>query len=321
MSHRPHVFKHLPLLLSAIFKSDVWHFLCLFIPSEDYAYNFVQWQIGVGSLWSEAIGLAPLKDRCLVGNNFGPSSVRATLKGYISLNACPAWGSHGRGRPRRYPKWTLPRLAFSCFVILQRKRAPRTPQTVNWPFWGRPWSPDKGPFVPGDRIGFENEHITAKAYNKDGLLLQMGDSMKPIDEIIKSKSGITGPNKFSPDNPRISDSRLVQILANSQLEILIYYPSLANDSDHRKVSFEQGGPETRSVSFKDHSWIHDFRKVFLEKFVICKKYFWPTVHKGCQGERHFRFEIKYFCDFESADNFEIQIWEIKRTKIIQKRRM
>ena len=70
--------------------TDVRNFLCLFIPSEDYAYNFVQWQIGVGSLWSEAIGLAPLKDRCLVGNNFGPSSVRATLKGYISLNACPA---------------------------------------------------------------------------------------------------------------------------------------------------------------------------------------------------------------------------------------
>ena len=69
------------------------------------------------------------------------------------------------------------------------------------------------------RIGYENEHITAKAYNKDGLLLQMGDSMKPIDEIIKSKSGITGPNKFSLDNPRISDSRLVQILASSQLEI------------------------------------------------------------------------------------------------------
>ena len=34
-----------------------------FISSEDYAYNFVQWQIGVGSMWSEAIGLAPLKDR------------------------------------------------------------------------------------------------------------------------------------------------------------------------------------------------------------------------------------------------------------------
>ena len=100
MSHRPHVFKHLPLLLSAIFKSDVWHFLCLFIPSEDYAYNFVQWQIGVGSMWSEAIGLAPLKDRCLVRNNFGPSGARATLKGYISLNTCPARGSHGRGRPR-----------------------------------------------------------------------------------------------------------------------------------------------------------------------------------------------------------------------------
>ena len=32
------------------------------IPSEDYAYNFVQWQIGVGSMWSEAIGVAPLKD-------------------------------------------------------------------------------------------------------------------------------------------------------------------------------------------------------------------------------------------------------------------
>ena len=53
--------------------TDVRNFLCLFIPSEDYAYNFVQWQIGVGSLWSEAIGLAPLKDRCLVRNNFGPS--------------------------------------------------------------------------------------------------------------------------------------------------------------------------------------------------------------------------------------------------------
>ena len=52
---------------------------CLFIPSEDYAYNFVQWQIGVGSMWSEAIGLAPLKDRCLVRNNFGPTSVRTTL--------------------------------------------------------------------------------------------------------------------------------------------------------------------------------------------------------------------------------------------------
>ena len=62
----------------------------------------------------------------------------------------------------------------------------------NWPFRGRPWSPDIGPFVPGDRIGYENEHITAKAYNKDGLLLQMGDSMKPIDEIIKSKAGIHG---------------------------------------------------------------------------------------------------------------------------------
>ena len=61
---------------------------------------------------------------------------------------------------------------------------------------GRPGSPDKGPFVPGDRIGYENEHITAKAYNKDGLLLQMGDSMKPIDEIIKSKSGITGPKMY-----------------------------------------------------------------------------------------------------------------------------
>ena len=40
-----------------------WLTWCLFIPSEDYAYNFVQWQIGVGSMWSEAIGLAPLKDR------------------------------------------------------------------------------------------------------------------------------------------------------------------------------------------------------------------------------------------------------------------
>ena len=48
-------------------------------------------------------------------------------------------------------------------------------------------SSEKGPFVPGDRIGFENEHILAKAYNKNGLLLQMGDSMKPINEIIKSK--------------------------------------------------------------------------------------------------------------------------------------
>ena len=28
----------------------------------------------------------------------------------------------------------------------------------------------------------------AKAYNNDGLLLQMGDSMKPINEIIKSKA-------------------------------------------------------------------------------------------------------------------------------------
>ena len=64
---------------------------------------------------------------------------------------------------------------------------------------GRPGSPDEGPFVPGDRIGYENEHITAKAYNKDGLLLQMGDSMKPIDAIIKSKVGIHGPNKFYPD--------------------------------------------------------------------------------------------------------------------------
>ena len=48
-------------------------------------------------------------------------------------------------------------------------------------------SSEKGPFVPGDRIGFENENILAKAYNKDGLLLQMGDSIKPINEIIKSK--------------------------------------------------------------------------------------------------------------------------------------
>ena len=39
-----------------------WNFRKFCIPSEDYAYNFVQWQIGVGSMWSEAIGVAPLKD-------------------------------------------------------------------------------------------------------------------------------------------------------------------------------------------------------------------------------------------------------------------
>ena len=29
--------------------------------SADYAYNFLQWQIGVSSMWAWAIGLAPLK--------------------------------------------------------------------------------------------------------------------------------------------------------------------------------------------------------------------------------------------------------------------
>ena len=46
----------------------------------------------------------------------------------------------------------------------------------------------KGSFVPGDRIGFEDQLITSRAYNKDGLLLQMGESMKPINEIMKSKA-------------------------------------------------------------------------------------------------------------------------------------
>ena len=164
--------------------------------------------------------------------------------------------------------------------------------------------------MPGDRIGYENEHITAKAYNKDGLLLQMGDSMKPIDEIIKSKTGIQGPKKFCPDSPRISDSRLVQILANSQLEILIHYLSLVNDSDRRKVSFEQGGPETRPMTFTDRSWIHDFRKVFLEAIKIGYLQEIFLTHDSQRLPRRktcSRFEIKYFCDFESVNNFEIQI--------------
>ena len=30
--------------------------------SADYAYNFIQWQIGFSSMLAEALGLAPLKD-------------------------------------------------------------------------------------------------------------------------------------------------------------------------------------------------------------------------------------------------------------------
>ena len=120
---------------------------------------------------------------------------------------------------------------------------------------GRPGSPDEGPFVPGDRIGYENEHITAKAYNKDGLLLQMGDSMKPIDEIIKSKVGIHGPNEFYPDSPRISDFRLVQISANYQLEISIYYLSLANDSVHRAVSIRTGRSVDQILGHTDRRFL------------------------------------------------------------------
>ena len=117
----------------------------------------------------------------------------------------------------------------------------------------------------------------------------MGDSMKPIDEIIKSKSGITGPKKFSPNSPRISESRLGQILANSQLELLIYYPSLANDSDRRKVSFGQGGPETRPVSFTDRSRIHDFYEVFLEakKSLFAKNIFDPRFTKVAHAKDMF----------------------------------
>ena len=112
------------------FLNEMADFRCSFIPSEDYAYNFVQWQIGVGSMWSEAIGLAPLKDRCPTRNIFSISSIQATLKGYISLDTCPAWGSHGRWRPRRYFKRTLSRLAFCCFPLFERNRAPQAWKTV-----------------------------------------------------------------------------------------------------------------------------------------------------------------------------------------------
>ena len=106
--------------------------------SADYAYNFLQWQIGFSSLWSWSIGISPLKDTFHSIHIQPDVSADGDVPGDIFNEHFPDLHS-----------------AISLFSM--------------------------GPFVPGDRIGFENEIILNRAFNKNGLLLRMDHPMTPIN--------------------------------------------------------------------------------------------------------------------------------------------
>ena len=124
--------------------------------SADYAYNFIQWNIGVSSLWAWAIGVAPLKDT------------------FHSIHVQPEVEVDGDGAvPGDLFNEHFPDLhaAVSLFSM--------------------------GPFVPGDRIGYEDELILSRAYRSDGFLLRMSQPMTPIDNSLVAKArsdALDGPN-------------------------------------------------------------------------------------------------------------------------------
>ena len=75
----------------------------------------------------------------------------------------------------------------------------------------------KGPFVPGDRIGYENQRLLARAYNKDGLLLQMSESMKPLDTLMLAKARPDSPN--GPPGAAGPGDRLEHMFGQRELAI------------------------------------------------------------------------------------------------------
>ena len=110
--------------------------------------------------------------------------------------------------------------------------------------------------MPGDRIGYENEHITA--YNKDGLLLQMGDSMKPIDESqgFKDRNNLV---RTVRESPKSGSSRFWRISSWEYRFIIFLWRTIRIAG-----KFHLNGAVRRPVCFTDRSWIHDFYEIFLE---------------------------------------------------------
>lgn len=166
--------------------------------SADYAYNFIQWGIGVSSMWAWAIGLAPLKDT------------------FHSIHVQPEVEVEGDGDvPGDLFNEHFPDLHAAVALF------------------------SMGPFVPGDRVGYEDELILSRAYNADGLLLRMDQPMIPIDTELakKARNDTIGPNSDNLDLLSIFGSRFGSQLWTTKSTIntfsayAIFYAELLNDYD------------------------------------------------------------------------------------------
>ena len=177
--------------------------------SADYAYNFVQWQIGFSSLWAWSIGIAPLKDT------------------FHSIHVQPEADADG-DVPGDIFNEHFPDLhaAVSLFSM--------------------------GPFVPGDRTGYEDELILSRSYNANGLLLRLDEPLTPIDaELIrKARNETNGPSSGHAERLDIFGDRFGSQIWTTKSEIntrsghVVLYAELV---ENYLISSEELGIDEDSV--------------------------------------------------------------------------